>query len=177
MRKSSSHPPSSLDSLQLVQPNAAGLDIRAREIWACVPLGRARESVRMFGTFTPDLHALADWLVACGVDTVAMESTGVYWILIFELLEARGLTVYLVNVRHIKNVPRRKSDYLDCQWIQKLHSLGLLSASFRPAADMCVLRGYLHHRATLLHLRPGTAHLTHAEGLATDEPTTATGVE
>jgi len=163
MRKSKSHPRSSLDDLQVVHPNAAGLDIGAREIWVCVPVGRAPERVRMFGTFTPDLKALADWLVACGVDTVAMESTGVYWIPIFELLEARGLKVFLVNARHIKNVPGRKSDYLDCQWIQKLHTLGLLNASFRPEADLCALRGYLRHRATLLqHRAPHILHMQKA---------------
>jgi transposase len=115
----------SLESLACVHPNAAGLDIGAREIWACVPADRTPERVRRFSTFTPDLHALADWRVACGVDTVAMESTGVYWIPVFEVLEARGLSVCLVNARHIKNVPGplRESDNLDCQWLQKLHSL------------------------------------------------------
>ena len=102
-----------------VHPNAAGLDIGAHEIWGCVPVDRDEERVKVFGTFTPDLCQLVEWLVKCGVDTVAMESTGVYWLPIFEMLEARGLTVYLVNARHIKNVPGRKSDYLDCQWIQK----------------------------------------------------------
>lgn len=124
-----------------VHPNAAGLDIGAREIWACVPTDRDAEWVRRFGTFTLDLHHLADWLAQCGVDTVAMESTGVYWIPVFEILEARGFQVYLVNARHLKNVPGRKSDYQDCQWIQKLHRLGLLASSFRPDAEMCRLRG------------------------------------
>ena len=124
-----------------VHPNAAGLDIGSREIWACVPADRDAEWVRRFGTFTPDLHHLADWLAQCGVDTVAMESTGVYWIPVFEILEARGFQVYLVNARHLKNVPGRKSDYQDCQWIQKLHRPGLLASSFRPDAEMCRLRG------------------------------------
>ena len=124
-----------------VHPNAAGLDIGSREIWACVPADRDAEWVRRFGTFTPDLHHLVDWLAQCGVDTVAMESTGVYWIPVFEILEARGFQVYLVNARHLKNVPGRKSDYQDCQWIQKLHRLGLLASSFRPDAEMCRLRG------------------------------------
>jgi hypothetical protein len=132
-----------------VHPNAAGLDIGAREIWACVPADRDAERVRGFGTFTPDLYQLAEWLTQCGVDTVAMESTGVYWIPVFEILEARGFEVYLVNARHLKNVPGRKSDYQDCQWIQKLHRLGLLASSFRPDAEMCRLRGYLRHRAQL----------------------------
>src|SRR5689334_19828045 len=86
-----------VDQQAMVHPNAAGLDIGASEIWGCVPPDREGQTVRAFGTFTPDLHRLADWLVQCGVDTVAMESTGVYWIPIFEILEARGLAVYLVN--------------------------------------------------------------------------------
>lgn len=152
-----------LADLACVHPNAAGLDIGSREIWVSVPGDRDAEPVRRFGTFTPDLHYLADWLVKCGVDTVAMESIGVYWIPVFELLEARGLKVYLVNARHIKNMPGRKSDYLDCQWIQKLHSLGLLSASFRPDAEIVVLRGYLRHRAMLLeHRAPHILHMQKA---------------
>ncbi len=104
-----------LDGLACVHPHAAGLDIGAHEIWACVPSETEGETVRTFGTFTPDLQALADWLMQCGVDTVAMESTGVYWIPVFDLLEAHGLKVYLVNAWHLKHVPGRKSDYLDCQ--------------------------------------------------------------
>ena len=137
----------------IMNANAAGLDIGSREIWASVPVSQAEPSVRVFGTFTPDLYQLADWLVACHVETVAMESTGVYWIPIFEILEARGLKVYLVHARYLKNVPGRKSDYLDCQWIQRLHTLGLLSASFRPEAQMCQLRAYLRHRANLVQHR------------------------
>lgn len=145
----------------VVNPHAAGLDIGASEIWACVPADRDTTSVRPFGTFTPDLQALAAWLVACRVTTVAMESTGVYWIPIFELLEERGLQVYLVNARHIKNVPGRKSDVQDCQWIQRLHSYGLLSASFRPEAEMVVLRSYLRQRAMLIEHR--AAHIQHMQ--------------
>src|SRR5215471_6297054 len=100
-----------VEQMGIIHPNAGGLDIGSREIWAAVPPDREGEHVKVFGTFTPDLHRLADWLVASGVDTVAMESTGVYWIAIFEILEARGLNVYLVNARHIKGVPGRKSDY------------------------------------------------------------------
>ena len=111
-----------LDSLEQINLNAAGLDIGAAEIWACVPEGRDEVSVRAFQTFTVDLHALADWLAACNVETVAMESTGVYWIPVYEILEAKGFEVYLVNARHIKNVTGRKTDVLDCQWIQQLHS-------------------------------------------------------
>jgi len=102
-------------------------------------------------------------LVSCRIDTVAMESTGLYWLPIFEILEARGLKVCLVNARHIKNVPGRKSDVQDCQWIQKLHTLGLLTASFRPDAEMCVLRAYLRHRAQLIqHRSPHVMHMQKA---------------
>jgi hypothetical protein len=148
-------------ALPTLNPNAAGLDIGSAEIWAAVPADRDAEPVRPFGTFTPDLNTLADWLQACGITTVAMESTGVYWIPIFELLEARGFQVFLVNARHLKNVPGRKTDVLDCQWIQYLHSVGLLSGSFRPAAEMCALRAYLRHRANLLECR--AAHIQHMQ--------------
>jgi transposase len=152
-----------LEPVTVVHPNAAGLDIGAREIWACIPLDREGENVRPFGTFTPDLNQLADWLEQNGVDTVAMESTGIYWIPAYEILEARGFRVYLVNARHIKNVPGRKSDYADCQWIQKLHALGLLTASFRPDGEMCQLRSYLRHRAQLIqHRAPHILHIQKA---------------
>jgi transposase len=114
--------PLSPESLGIVHPHAAGLDIGRAEIWVCVPTDRDSQPVRGFGTFTPDLEALADWLQACHIETVAMESTGVYWIPIYDLLEARGLQVCLVNARHVKNVPGRKSDVQDCQWIQRLHT-------------------------------------------------------
>src|SRR5919108_2178117 len=134
----------------VVHADAAGLDIGASEIWACVPADRATPAVRNFSTFTPDLQALANWLKACGVRTVALESTGVYWVPVFEVLEAHGVEVYLVNARHIKNVPGRKSDVQDCQWIQRLHSYGFLRASFRPEAEMVILRAYLRQRAMLI---------------------------
>jgi len=111
-----------LESLKQINLNATGLDIGGAEIWACVPEGRCKESVRMYPTFTVDLHGLARWLSEYGVDTVAMESTGVYWIPIYEILEAKGFRVYLVNARHVKNVSGKKSDILDCQWIQQLHT-------------------------------------------------------
>src|SRR5512137_1170702 len=152
-----------LAELTIVQPHAAGLDIGSRETWVGVPASSDPEPVRVFGPFTPDLHRLADWLIACGVETVAMESTGVYWIPIFEVLEARGLKVFLVNSWHLKHVPGRKSDVLDCQWIQQLHSLGLLRGSFRPDAEMCALRSVLRHRATLIeHRSPHILHLQKA---------------
>jgi transposase len=144
-----------------VNPNAAGLDIGSEELWACVPEDRDAEPVRPFGTFTPDLYALAAWLTACRIETVAMESTGVYWIPVYEILEARGFRVHLVNARHLKHVPGRKSDVKDCQWIQYLHTCGLLSGSFRPEAEMCALRAYLRHRTTLLEHR--AAHIQHMQ--------------
>jgi hypothetical protein len=153
----------SLEALDVVQPNAAGIDIGSREIWVSLPPDRAGETVRCFGTFTPDLESLVQWLVEHRVDTVAMESTGVYWIPLFELLEAHPIQVYLVNARHIKNVPGRKSDVLDCQWLQKLHRLGLLNGSFRPDAEMVVLRTYLRHRAELIqHRAPHILHMQKA---------------
>ena len=152
-----------LDELRIVHPHAAGLDIGAEEIWACVPVASTAEPVRVFGPFTADLQALADWLITGRVDTVAMESTGVYWIPIFESLEARGLTVFLVNSWHLRHVPGRKSDVLDCQWIQQLHSLGLLRGSFRPDAEMCAVRTRLRHRAMLIeHRSPHILHLQKA---------------
>lgn len=153
--------PKPIEQWPIIHPEAAGLDIGASEIWVCVPPGRAQPNVRVFGTFTPDLQALVAWLKACGVKTVAMESTGVYWIPVYEMLEAAGLEAYLVNARHIKNVPGRKSDFKDCQWVQQLHTCGLLSASFRPAAEMVALRAYLRHRATLIEYR--AAHIQHMQ--------------
>ena len=149
------------DARPCVNPHAAGLDIGSEEIWACVPEDRDAQPVRSFGTLTPDLFALADWLASCRIETVAMESTGVYWIPIYEVLEARGVRVHLVNARHLKHVPGRKSDSKDCQWIQYLHTCGLLSGSFRPEAEMCALRAYLRHRATLLEHR--AAHIQHMQ--------------
>src|ERR1700734_1629916 len=119
-------------SLECIQPDAAGIDIGGSFHFVAVPQGRDTETVKKFGCFTEDLHAVADWLIKCRIKTAAMEATGVYWIPLFEVLEARGIEVCLVNSRHVKNVSGRKSDVLDCQWIQQLHSFGLLSASFQP---------------------------------------------
>jgi transposase len=141
------------DILEQINLNAAGLDIGAAEIWAAVPPDRTDQPVQMFPTFTADLHRLANWLQACGIETVAMESTGVYWIPIYDILQERGFQVYLVNARHIKHVNGRKTDILDCQWIRQLHTYGLLNASFRPASDMLALRSYLRHRDSLIRSR------------------------
>lgn len=136
--------------LTIAHPNAAGIDIGSASHFVAVPPDRDDRPVREFSSFTAELNALADWLEACGVDTVAMESTGVYWIPLFELLESRGLRVLLVNARHVKNVSGRKSDVLDCQWLQQLMTYGLLAGAFRPAEQICVLRSLYRQREMLL---------------------------
>ena len=146
---------------EVVHPNAAGIDVGAEQSYVAVPVDRDEISVRSFGCFTEDLHTLAHWLQACGIDTVAMESTGVYWVPLFQILEGYGFEVYLVNARHVKNVPGRKTDVLDCQWLQQLHSFGLLSASFRPEDEICVLRSYWRHRDNLI--RYAAAHVQHMQ--------------
>lgn len=133
-----------------VFPNAAGIDIGASSHWVAVPPERDDTPVREFGVMTDELNALGDWLLACGVDTVALESTGVYWIPVYEVLEGRGLDVWLVDARQIKYVPGRKSDVQDCQWLQKLMSYGLLRAAFRPAAEVCTIRAVSRQREVLL---------------------------
>lgn len=138
---------------RLIQhPNAAGIDIGATSIYAAVPADRDAQPVRSFQTFTENLQRLSDWLQHCGIETVAMESTGVFWIPLFQILEERGFEVYLVNARHVKNVPGRKTDVSDCQWLQYLHSVGLLQASFRPAQQVCALRSLLRHRDSLVQM-------------------------
>jgi transposase len=119
------------------EPNAGGIDLGAEEIWVAVPAERDPNPVRRFEAFTQDLKAIVEWLVDCGVRSVAMEATGLYWIALYQLLEDAGLKVCLVNARHVKNVPGRKSDVRDCQWLQYLHSVGLLLGSFRPAQAIC----------------------------------------
>lgn len=150
-----------VDSLKQLTPDAAGLDIGMSEIFACVPEGRDDTNVKSFKTFTADLNNLADWLTVCGVKTVAMESTGVYWIPVFEILEKRGFDVNLVNSRAIKNVSGKKTDILDCQWIQQLHSYGLLKSSFRPEEQMASLRSLIRHRAMLIKYR--AIHIQHMQ--------------
>lgn len=152
-----------VENLPVVFPNAAGLDIGSAEIVAALPPDRAATVVRAFTTFTADLRELVTWLLHHQIDTVAMESTGVYWIPIYEMLEAAGLRVFLVNARHFKIVPGRKSDYNDAQWLQKLHALGLLTGSFRPDEEMCILRSLLRHRAQLIeHRSPHILHMQKA---------------
>ena len=136
--------------LERIQIDVAGIDCGASEHFVSVPPDRDPSPIQSFRTFTADLERLADWLVACRVTSVPMEATGVYWIPLFDILEARGLEVLLVNARHVKHVPGRKSDVEDCEWLRELHSVGLLRGSFRPAGPMLPLRAYLRHREVLV---------------------------
>jgi transposase len=150
-----------VNALEQINPNAAGIDIGAEEIYVAVPPDRDPRSVQSFPTFTADLQRLADWLTDCRIETVAMESTGVYWIPLYDILEGHGLAVCLVNARHLKNVSGRKTDVLDCQWIQQLHTYGLLSPSFRPPEQIVALRSLVRHREMLVEYR--SAHIQHMQ--------------
>lgn len=149
------------EELAQINPNAAGLDIDDDAVWAAVPASRAEKPVQRFSTFTCDLHSLAKWLQVCGIKTVAMESTGVLWMPIYEILEQYGFEVYLVHARASKNVSGRKSDVSDCQWIQQLHSYGLLRASFHPDADIATMRAFDRHRTMLVQNR--AEHIQHMQ--------------
>ena len=144
-----------------INPHAAGIDIGATHHVVAVGADRDAMPVRTFRTFSGDLHALADWLQAVGITTVAMESTGVYWIPVFEILEARGLEVVLVNARDVKQVPGRKTDVNDAQWLQQLHQHGLLRGSFRPREAVVQLRAYLRLRERLVEY--AAAHIQHMQ--------------
>ncbi len=153
-------------AMAMINPDAAGIDVGASEHYVAVPIDRDEKAVRRFGAFTEDLHALAKWLLQCGVNTVAMESTGVYWIQLYQILESYDLKVKLVNAHHVKNVPGRKSDVQDCQWLQQLESFGLLKGSFRPEAKICVLRSYMRQRETLI--RDASRHVQHMQKALTE---------
>lgn len=144
-----------------IEPGAAGVDIGAREIYVAVPPDRDENPVRVFSTFTEDLSQLADWLAQCGIQTVAMESTGVYWIPLYEILDKRGMKPCLINARHMKNVPGRRTDWHDCQWIQYLHSVGLLRSAFRPPDEVCAVRAVMRHRAELVGM--AMQHVQHMQ--------------
>jgi transposase len=148
-------------SLSCIEPNAAGIDVGATEIFVAVPQDRDPSPVRSFETFTEDLHRLKSWLQQCGITTVALESTGVYWIPLFQILEKAGMEVCLVNAQHVKHVPGRKSDVIDCQWLQYLHSVGLLRASFRPEERICAIRSLLRHRDGLVQM--AAEHVQHMQ--------------
>src|SRR2546422_3816380 len=132
--------------LEIVHPHAAGIDVGNGAHYAAVRPDRDLQPVRRFECFTADLYRLADWLQNCGVKTVALQSTGVYWIPLYDILEERGFEVYLVNARHTKNLPGRKTDVQESQWLLKLHTYGLLGNSFRPTADIRILRTYWRQR-------------------------------
>jgi transposase len=149
-RRSAGKPRVSPTILDRINPNAAGIDCGASDHFVAVPPDRDPTPVQSFKTFTNDLLRLAEWLSACGVTSVAMEATGVYWIPIYEILETRGFEVLLVNARHLKNVPGRKSDVSDAEWLRELHSVGLLRGSFRPSDAIVALRAYLRHRQTII---------------------------
>ncbi len=153
----------SMDHLEQLNINAAGIDIGAEFHYVAVPKGRDPENqdVRNFSTFTADLYKLAAWLKRCNIDTIAMESTGVYWIPLFEILDEQGFDVRLVNPRSIKNAPGRKTDVLDCQWIQQLHTYGLLQSAFRPDNQICELRSYLRQRSMLISY--ASHHIQHMQ--------------
>lgn len=136
--------------LEIIHPDSAGIDIGSREIWVSVSADRAGETVGKFGVFTDDLHKIRDWLIRERVVTVAMESTGIYWIPLYDVLSAAGLHVCLVNPRELKQVPGRKSDLKDCQWLQELHAFGLLRASFRPDDNACIVRSLVRQRQELV---------------------------
>jgi len=141
-----------LDDRPLIEPNAAGIDIGAREIFVAVPGDRDKDPVRVFETFTEELEKMAKWLQSCGITSVAMESTGVYWIPLYDVLEQHGIRPCLVNARYMKNVPGRRTDWHECQWLQYLHSVGLLRAAFRPEAAVCAVRTLMRHRNDLVQI-------------------------
>lgn len=147
--------------LKVLNRAAAGIDIGSKSNFVAVDPSSDPHPVREFSTFTDGLQQLVAWLLECRVTTVAMEATGIYWLPLFEMLEAKGFEVFLVNARHVKNVPGRKSDVLDCQWLQQLHSYGLLQNSFRPEQEICTLRAYVRQRATLI--RYAASHINHMQ--------------
>jgi transposase len=183
-RRNDAAPSSPPGTLAQLNANAAGIDIGSGSHFVAVPADRDPEPVREFRAFTADLHRLADWLQTCGIETVAMESTGVYWIPLFQVLEARGFEVKLVDTHQLKRVPGRKTDVLDCQWLQQLHSFGLLAGAFRPDDQMCVLRSYMRQRAMLVtyasqhvqHLHKALDQMNLKLGLVLEDVTGATGL-
>jgi transposase len=148
-----------LEDRPILEANAAGIDIGAREIFVAVPPDRDEHPVRVFSTFTEDLEKMAQWLVSCGVTTVAMESTGVYWIPLYDVVEQHGMKACLVDARGMKNVPGRRTDWHECQWLQFLHSVGLLRAAFRPDGDVCAVRSLMRHRTELVEMT--SQHIQH----------------
>lgn len=141
---------STQSSIKIINPDSAGIDIGASSHFVAVPPGRDKETVREFKCYTPDIKKMIEWLKHCKVKTIVMESTGSYWIPVFEMLEQEGFKVNLVDAHHVKNIRGRKSDVIDCQWLQQLHAHGLLSAAFRPEDKMVELRSYVRQRSILI---------------------------
>lgn len=137
-------------SIQVINPDSAGIDIGSASHFVAVPAGRDTEIVKEFDCYTPDIHKMIGWLKKCNIKTVVMESTGTYWIPVYEMLEQAGFEVNLVDAHHVKNIRGRKSDVIDCQWLQQLHAHGLLMAAFRPEEKIIELRGYLRQRSNLI---------------------------
>jgi len=148
-----------LEDRPCLEPNAGAVDVGAREMYVAVPPDRDEHPVRVFPTFTEDLQTLTQWLKACGITTVALEATGVYWIPLYEILEANGIQPCLTDAHHLKNVPGRRTDWHECQWLQYLHSVGLLRAAFRPAAEVGAVRAILRHRGELAQM--AAQHVQH----------------
>lgn len=140
----------SSEAFPLINPNAAGIDLGSRSHFVSVPEDRDERPLRQFGCYTAALHEMAEWLKRCGIETIAMEATGVYWVPVFEILEGHGLEVLLVDARQVKNLSGRKTDVVDAQWIRHLHSYGLLEAAFRPKAEICQMRAYWRQRSSLV---------------------------
>jgi len=161
MKKTTKSSKTKLGQLSQLNSKCAGIDIGASELFVCIAKNTAKQEVRSFPTFTGDLRRMIEWLKENGIESVAMESTGVYWIIPYEMLEEAGLEVLLVNARFFKNVPGRKTDVQDCQWIQQLHSYGLLRGSFRPSADIVELRSYVRQRSRLFELAGTQVQLMH----------------
>jgi transposase len=133
-------------SIKIINPDAAGIDIGASSHFVAVPECRDTQNVKEFECYTPDIRKMIHWLKDCHIKTVVMESTGTYWVPVFEMLEQAGFEVNLVDAHHVKNIRGRKSDVIDCQWLQQLHAHGLLSPAFRPAEEIVELRGYIRQR-------------------------------
>ena len=153
--------------LQAVTPppqirlDAAGIDISPEVIYVAVDPRKDAKPIRHYGSVTAELYRIANWLKACGVRTVAMESTGVYWIPVYDVMEAHGIKACLVNPRNMKNVPGRRTDYHECQWIQQLHTMGLLHSAFRPDSDVREVRSMMRHRNDLVEMR--NQHVQHVQ--------------
>src|SRR5215472_685011 len=153
LRKSRKKVPAKVDwtsGLDAIHPHAAGIDVGSAQHYVAVPVGRDPHPVQTFGSFTADLHRLAQWLRACRIETVVMQATGVYWVALYEVLDSYGLQVQVVNARYTKTLPGRKTDVQECQWLQKLHTFGLLNNSFRPPEEIRVLRCYLRQREEMV---------------------------